>query len=118
MKKFILGVLFTFPNFLSGQGHLTGDWGGARTTLSDAGVEFEFVYTAEYLTVFEHNLEDGSVYLDNIDITATLNFDKLIDWNGATLFGYVLGNNGGIPNERVGTIGRSGAIQGISNIAT
>lgn len=118
MKKIILVVVFTIPIILSGQEYLTGDWGGVRTSLSDAGVDFEFVYTGEFLTVFEHDLEDGSVYLDNIDITSTLNFDKLIGWNGATLFAYVLGNHGGIPNERVGTIGRSGAIQGVSNIAT
>ncbi len=118
MKKFIFTVLFFLPVFISGQEYLTGDWGGARTSLSEAGVDFEFVYTGEYFAVFEHNLENGTVYLDNIDITATLNFEKLLGWNGATCFAYVLGNHGGIPNERVGTIGRSGAIQGVSNIAT
>ena len=118
MKKTIIVVFLFLPFIISGQSFLFGDWGGTRTSLSEAGFDFEFIYTGEYFAVFEHNLDDGTVYLANFDITAAFDFEKIIGWNGATGFAYILGNHGGIPNKRVGTIGRGGALQGVSNIAT
>ena len=117
MKKIIFWVILSIPFFLNGQDFLTGDWGGARSSLSDAGVDFEFVYTGEVYHVWDSDVDNKSTYLDNIDITAIFNFEKLLGWKGATLFTYFLGNNGGFPNDRVGTAERYGTIQGISNIA-
>jgi porin len=42
------------------------------------------------------------VYLDNVDVTTTLRADSVVDWPGATLHLYGLGNQGGNPSERVG----------------
>jgi porin len=114
MRKIILilGVLFLFTSTILAQEYLLGTWGGTRTSLSEFGIDFEFVYTGEYFSVLNSDLKNKSTYLDNIDITATFDFEKLVSWKGAKLFAYVIGNNGGDPNDRVGTF------QGITNIAT
>ncbi len=114
----LFGTMLLFTSQSFAQDYLLGDWGGARTSIGDAGLDFEFVYTGEYWGVTSSDVDKKTTYLDNIDITATLDFGKLLDWKGATMFAYVLGNNGGVPNERVGSEGRYGTIQGISNIAT
>jgi porin len=51
----------------------------------------------------------GSV-LDNLDLVADLDLGRAIGWSGATIHGYILSNNGQIPNDRAGTL------QGVDNI--
>ncbi|HYE47925.1 MAG TPA: carbohydrate porin [Caulobacter sp.] len=48
--------------------------------------------------------------LDNIDLVADLDLGKAIGWDGASLHGYLLSNNGGLPNDHAGTL------QGVDNI--
>lgn len=115
---FIIIITFVSSFQILSQEYLLGNWGGNRSTLSEKGYNFEFVTTGEFWGALGSDLEKKTTYLDNIDITATFELEKIFGWNGATLFAYILGNNGGIPNDRVGTAGRYGSIQGISNIAT
>jgi len=51
----------------------------------------------------------GSV-LDNLDLVADLDLGRTIGWSGATIHGYLLSNNGQVPNDRAGTL------QGVDNI--
>lgn len=93
-----------------------GDWGGTRTSLADDGIEFEFIYTADYynLDYFDSNTnqqETKSIYLDNVDITMTIDAEKSMGLTGATFFMYVLGNNGDNPSGDYVE-----DIQGFSNI--
>lgn len=89
---------------------LTGDWRGVRQSLADRGVNFEFIYTGEVRANASGGLERGGKYLDNIDLTLTLDLEKLVHWKGASLFVYGLGNQGGSPSALVGDA------QGVSNI--
>ena len=82
--------------------YLTGNWGGLRTTLEDKGIAFEVVYTGEMFANVRGGIRRKTEYLDNIDITAMLNFEKMIGWKGASFFVYFLGNNGGDPSANVG----------------
>jgi len=115
--KVLLGIVFIITSNLFAQEYLLGSWYGNRTAISEFGIDFGFKFTGEYFSVINSDLKNNSCYLDNINLTATVDFEKILGWNGATLFADILGNNGGIPNDRVGTSGRYGTIQGISNIA-
>ena len=110
IKITIFSILFISTQIIA-QNYLLGNWNGSRSLISDYGIDFEFVYTGEYFSNINGGIKHGGTYLDNFDITSTFDFNKIIGWNGAILFAYILGNNGGIPNDKVGSI------QGISNIA-
>lgn len=60
---------------------------------ADPVIDVNAVYTAELW----HNsggVANGWRYLDNLDITATLDLEQAIGWHGAQAFGYLLYNNG------------------------
>ena len=67
-------------------------------------------YTGDLVSNLAGGRERGAVYLDNIDLTLTLDLDALASWRGGTLFLYGLGNQGGRPSRLVGDA------QGINNI--
>lgn len=81
---------------------LTGDWGGLRTTLAEHGVAAEAVYTGETWSTLSGGLHHHTRYLDNLDLTLTLDAEKLVGWKGASFFLYGLENHGGSPSEDVG----------------
>lgn len=66
-------------------------------------LEHEFVYSALPWYTVRGGYEQGFVYMDNVDITAKLNFDALFDWEqDLSLFLYGLGNHGGSASEMMG----------------
>ncbi len=89
---------------------LTGDWGGARTDWDEKGFSFEAVYTGEVSNNQSGGIRHETVYLDNIDLTLSVDAEKAAGWKGATFFIYSLINHGGSPSENVGDA------QGVSNI--
>lgn len=95
------------------QGNLTGDWAGNRTTLSDAGIEFEAVYTADFMSNLSGGIRQGSDYMGNLDITATFDGEKLYGVEGQTIFLYFLNNHGGTFDAT-----NVGSVQGLNNIET
>jgi porin len=60
--------------------------------------------------VVDGGLATGTRWLDNINMTATLDLDRIAGWQGGTFFVNVLNNLGGRPNDLVGSI------QGVNNI--
>ncbi|MEM7399811.1 MAG: hypothetical protein AAF354_12850, partial [Pseudomonadota bacterium] len=90
--------------------NLTGDWGGARSFLSDHGVLFELVYTGEFFTAA--NGGDSSMPprlsgLGNVDVTLTLDTKGLGWWDGGTFFVYfenLHGNGNNINNAAGGVL--------------
>lgn len=82
-----------------------------KSNLNSSGLDLEFGYTGEVFSNLAGGMEKKSVYLDNFDLIFSMDLEKLIGWNGASLSTYVLGNHGGEPADY------AGAIQGISNIA-
>jgi porin len=73
----------------------------------------EAVYTGEFWRNADGGIRDGSAYLDNLDLTATINGEKLFGLPGLTLFAYGLYNNGHEFSSRY-----VGDAQGVSNIET
>jgi porin len=70
----------------------------------------EATYTVDAIAPVAGGLERKGELLDNLDIIADLDLGKAMGWDGAVLHGYVLANQGGIPNDNAGTL------QGIDNI--
>ena len=69
-------------------------------------------YTGEVWDVAAGGLDRGAVYLDNFDLEASLDLERLVGWNGATAFAYALYATGN------SLTGRVGDVNGISNIET
>ena len=82
----------------------------ASTYGQPAGFLFRAAYTGDLASNLAGGHERGTVYLDNIDLTLTLDLDALAAWKGGTLFLYGLGNQGGRPGRLVGDA------QGVNNI--
>jgi porin len=61
-----------------------GDMGGIRSSLSNHGVEFFGGYTAEVWGNTTGGLKQGAVYTGLLDFGANLDFEKMVDWKGAS----------------------------------
>jgi len=93
---------------------LTGTWNGARNSMEESGVTFEAVYTGEFVSNFDPGLvskKKDTIYLDNLDITLTIDTEQAGMWPGGTFFVYGLGNTGSNPSADV-----IGDLQTASNI--
>ena len=90
---------------------LTGDWRGLRSTLADRyGVDVGVSYAGDVFGVVSGGLDHRVEYLDDTDLTLTVDAEKLVGWKGGHFFVYGLGNYGGSPSAHVGDS------QGIDNI--
>lgn len=65
--------------------HALGDFGGARTTLEDHGVELFGGYTAEVWGNTTGGIKTGTVYTGLLDFGVNLDLDKLVGWEGASM---------------------------------
>jgi len=74
------------------------------------GVDLGAAYTMDVVAVRGQERPAKVYWLDNLDVTADLELEKLIGWSGATMHVDVLANMGGMPNDRAGTL------QGVDNI--
>lgn len=72
------------PGFLDRE-TLTGDWGGMRSTLSDAGVGLSATYIGEALADVAGGIRRGAVYDGRFEADADLDLDRLADWSGASI---------------------------------
>lgn len=80
---------------------LTKNWGGARSRLSDLGVDLGLIYKGEVFATLS-GAQRTTEYLDNLDIRASFDLEKLASYRGASLFVYALGNHGGHPSASTG----------------
>ena len=89
---------------------LLGDVGGMRTDLVKRGIDLSAEYKGDLVAV-TNGFKTGQNYLDNLDLKANLDGDKLwgVAHNKALI--YLLDNNGGKPN-----LNRVQSLQGINNI--
>jgi hypothetical protein len=93
--------------------HVTGDWGGARPQLDERGVILDLSYTGEVFSNLHGGIdtEGATEYRGNVDLTATLDTERLGLWCGGTIFFYLQNGHGeGITEEHVGDV------QTISNL--
>ena len=84
------------------------DVGAAKA--EDPAWTVEATYTADLIGPVAGDGPRRGVLLDNLDIVADLDLERAVGWRGATLHGYLLSNQGGAPNDFVGTL------QGVDNI--
>jgi porin len=90
---------------------LTGNWGGLRDALALRGADVRVVYTGDTLAVVAGGLRRRTAYLDNTDMTLTLDAEKLVGWTGARFFVYGLGDHGRDPSAAL-----VGDMAGVDNI--
>ena len=90
---------------------LTGDWNGARQRLSDAGLEIEFLYTADYLRNNSGGLKNGGGYMGHVDLILQVNGEKLLGWQGGSAFLQLIDNSGARVN-----LDYVGSLMGVDNI--
>jgi porin len=83
---------------------------GAPAAHAQDGVDLSAAYVMDVVAVGAEARPARIYWLDNLDLTADLELEKLAGWNGATAHVDVLVNMGGMPNDRAGTL------QGVDNI--
>lgn len=97
---------------LAGFAALLGAATATPVTAEEAGSPwtFEATYTVDAIGPAAGGVSRSGRVLDNLDLIADLDLGKAIGWQGATLHGYLLSNQGGVPNDVAGTL------QGVDNI--
>ena len=89
----------------------TGNWGGFRTDLENAGLSFGAEYIAEYSSVLSGGVDEDGSFRNLFTADLTLDFEQAFDLDGGTLFVQYLSVN---PEE--GGSMDAGDIQVYSNI--
>lgn len=62
---------------------MTGDWGGVRTRLADAGLDIDANYVSETMSAIDGGLRRGTTYAQTARLNAHLDLDKIAGWSGA-----------------------------------
>ena len=65
---------------------LTGDWGGMRKTLKDAGIDLNANDTSEMLSNPVGGFKQTTIYQGLLTMTLNLDLEKLANWPGATIY--------------------------------
>ena len=63
----------------------SGDWWGMRNMLEDDGIDFSFTYTNNIAGNVTGGKQRSATYTDNVGFGVEFDFEKLINWKGATL---------------------------------
>ncbi len=121
IKKFIFLIFaFSFTFFIGNPAKsadnqepnlLTGNWNGLRTTLANNGIWFNAIYSGEVISNLSGGVSHASNYRDLAELILLMNSDKIMSWQGSTLYFNVFGTHGNRAHDCVGDI------QGVSNIA-
>lgn len=90
VPQFFLTAWFLVATSAVADERSSGDWGGVRTRLADAGVAIQVDYTAE--SFMRDDAENGS-YLGNVDVSVTVDVEKLGAWSGGQVFLYGQNNH-------------------------
>ena len=88
------------------------EWWGWRQKLEDKGITFTAVYTGDSVSNTSGGLKRGTAYLGNLDLTMTVDTEKVGLWKGGTFFAYGLYNFG----SNLATGKYVGDMQGVDNI--
>jgi carbohydrate-selective porin OprB len=94
---------------------LTGDWGGARSSLADEGVTFDLRYTSTYQGLASGTGDKDYEYGGKVDAFVNLDSTKMGLWKGGGLRTHLEYSNGNAPsnlggdrrNRRQGTVLRT-----------
>lgn len=98
---------------------LTGDWGGARTQLSDRGIDISPSLIAEALDVLAGGFRQGASLEDRFQLDIDVDFEKLAGWKGGTAHTtfYQIGHAIGMPAlNYVGSIADPSNIEALPSV--
>lgn len=95
---------------LLGASGAIGGVAGAEEAAPGAAVELSLSYTADVMGVVDGGLSQRGRFLDNLDLIADVDLERLMQWRGASAHIDVLNNSGGMPNDDAATL------QGVDNI--
>mgnify|MGYP001241446406 FL=1 len=73
-------------------------------------VALGLTYKADVSGVVAGGVSKAGRFLDDLELTAEFSLEDLVGWSGAKVYGHLLSNTGGVPNDLAGTL------QGIDNI--
>lgn len=92
---------------------LSGDWGGARSSLYDKGITVELTHKSDMLANTSGGVARGAVVLMNSEAAVNMDLGKLAGWDAATAFiqYHVQHGNKSINNY-------AGSFAGVDNIET
>ncbi len=91
----------------------SGDWGGARKTLFDRGVDVQANYWADAWSNVSGGISRGTDYIGNANAIVNVDGEKLLGLKGASASLNVMHNSGSKFNTN-----RIGSVEGIDNIET
>jgi porin len=74
------------------------------------GMNLTVEYTVDVVAAVSGSRHDQPVFLDNFDVSASFDMERLAGWRGVTVFAHGLNNAGAAPNDNLGTL------QGVDNI--
>jgi porin len=78
----------------AGAGKLTGDWGGVRTDLAKAGIDFQLGYTSELAYNAAGGTKNQLSYDDQLSFGATFDLDRLFGVHDAKIQLTITDRNG------------------------
>ncbi|HPT50497.1 MAG TPA: carbohydrate porin [Accumulibacter sp.] len=90
---------------------ITGDWDGARQRLSDAGVQADLQFTADYLRDTAGGQRRGGAYVGHADVILRFDGRKLIGWEGGSGYLHLISNSGHRAN-----LNYVGSLMGVDNL--
>lgn len=96
--------------------HLTGDWGGARTRLTDRGVHFQFGYIGEVFGNVAGGVKRGVNYEGLAEMALELDLDKLAGWHGGLLHASGMSLHGRGPSKLAGDALAASNIDGYDSV--
>ena len=90
---------------------LTGDWGGARTRLSDTGIALGLNYIGEAQDNLSGGISRGALAEGRLELFVDLDLEKIVGWQGAAIHANAYNLHG-----RGLTPGKLGNLLDVSNI--
>ncbi|MBI5438067.1 MAG: carbohydrate porin [Nitrosomonadales bacterium] len=65
---------------------LTGDWGGARSSLYDKGIDFGFTHKSDVLSNTSGGIKRGTAWLGHTEARIKMDLEKLWGWNTTSAY--------------------------------
>jgi porin len=81
---------------------LTGDWGGARSSLNDAGASLKVLYRTDQMSNLSGGSELRSGSINHLDVMLSFDAGAGLGVDGMLLSAHVIANNGGSISKWVG----------------
>ncbi len=84
------------------QKHITGDWSGARSELSQRGMDFRLGYFNQVAHNLKGGLDNEVAYADQFFVGGYIDLEKLFGWSGAEFKVEITNRNGELINNKAG----------------